>query len=359
MEKNNNKQQANAKEVKPQEEAEVSETLPAERSKFLLVWLAIVVILGLISGSFWFLQQQIHTQQLEAVAPTQNAILTEPLENKITQLEQAFNADTATTEQRLAGLNAANIALLDKVDALANTQELTNDDVLHAWTLAELKFLLQSANQSALLVGDVDKAQAALTLADQQLKSLSDPRLHELRALIADEKLALASIPKVDIDGLALQLQSALDKVDDLKVLMGPQLGDQKAKGSETISSSSTPSTWRTVLSQAWQQIKSLVVIRHQQDAAVAVLVPEQRYFLYQNLRLKLESAQLALLSAREGVFHDNLTSAEQWLQQYFIGTERDAMLDMLKAMQSETITVQVPDISASLIWLQHYGDQQ
>lgn len=357
MEKNNNKQQANAKEVKPKVDAELSEKLPAtERSKFLLVWVAIVILLGLIAGSFWFLQQQLHTQQLEPVALTHNAPSTKLLENKITQLEQALNAETATTEQGLAGLNAANIALLDKVDALAKSQQLTNDDVLRSWTLAELKFLLQSANQSALLAGDVDKAQAALILADQQLQSLSDPRLHELRSLIADEKLALASVAKVDVDGLALQLQSALDKIDDLKVLMGPQLSTQKDKDSATSSSSST---WQMALSQAWQQIKSLVVIRHQQDAAVAVLVPEQRYFLYQNLRLKLESAQLGLLSARDAVFHDNLTSAEQWLQQYFIGTERDAMLDMLTAMQSETITVEVPDISASLIWLQHYGDQQ
>jgi uroporphyrin-3 C-methyltransferase len=321
------------------------------------VWLAIVILLGLIAGSFWFLQQLLKQQQLEPVTQTQSTLSTKPLENKISQLEQAFNADTAATEQRLVGLNAANIALLDKVDELANRQQLTNDDVLRSWTLAELKFLLQSASQSALLAGNVDKAQAALTLADRQLQSLTDPRLHELRALITDEKLALASVVKTDTAGLAMQLQSALDKVDDLKVLMGPQISSKKAKDSATDSSSS--SSWQTALSQAWQEIKSLVVIRHQQDAAVALLVPEQRYFLYQNLRLKLESARLGLLSARDAVFHDNLTSAEQWLQQYFIGTERDAMLEMLAAMQSETITVEVPDISASLIWLQHYGDQQ
>ena len=358
MEKNNNKQQANAKEVKPQADAELSEKQPVERSKFLLVWLAIVILLGLIAGSFWFLQQQLlKQQQFEPTVLTQDSSSTELLNNKITQLEQTMSTNAATTEQRLAELNAANIALLDKVDELAKGQELTDDDVLRSWILAELKFLLQSANQSTLLVGDVDKAQAALTLADQQLQSLNDPRLHQLRTLITDEKLALASVAKVDIDGLAMQLQSALDKIDDLQVLMGPQLGSQKDNNS--VADSSVSSTWQTALSQAWQEIKSLVVIRHQQDAAIAVLVPEQRYFLYQNLRLKLESAQLALLSAREAVFHDNVASAEQWLEQYFIGTERDAMLEMLKAMQSTTITVEVPDISASLIWLQHYGDQQ
>jgi len=357
MEKNNNKQQASAKEVTPQADAELLAKQPVERSKFLLVWVAIVILLGLLAGSFWFLQQQLHQQQLEPAALAQGLASTEQLENNIRQFKQTVIADAATTEQRLVGLDAENLTLLDKVNELAKAQELTNDDVLRSWTLAELKFLLQSANQSALLAGEIDKAQTALTLADQQLKSLTDPRLHELRALIADEKLALASAAKVDIDGLALQLQSALNKIDDLQVLMGPQLNNQTDNNS--VADSSLSSTWTTALSHAWHEIKSLVVIRHQDDAAVAVLVPEQRYFLYQNLRLKLESAQLGLLSAREAVFHDNLASAEQWLQQYFIGTERDAMLDMLKAMQSETITVDVPDISASLIWLQRYGDQQ
>jgi len=358
MEKNNNKQQqTSVKEATPQVDAELHEKQPVERSKLLLVWLAIVILLGFIAGSFWFLQQQVHTQQRASAVLAQDFASTEQLENKITELKQTVIADAATAEQRLADLNAANIALLDKVDKLAKAQTLTNDDVLRSWILAELKFLLQSANQSVLLAGDVDKAQAALTLADQQLKSLTDPRLYELRALIADEKLALASVAKVDINGLALQLQSALNKIDELQVLMGPQLNQQNEENSAVDSSLS--STWTAALSDAWQEIKSLVVIRHQQDAAVAVLVPEQRYFLYQNLRLKLESARLGLLSAREAVFHDNLASAEQWLQQYFIGTDRDAMLDMLKVMQSETIAVDVPDISASLIWLQHYGDRQ
>ena len=221
--------------------------------------------------------------------------------------------------------------------------------------MAELKFLLQSANQSALLAGDVDKAKTALDLADQQLKSLADPRLHELRELISDEQLALASVAKVDIDGLAIRLQSAINKVDDLQVLMAPP---QANKQQTALATSTLSSGWQATLSQAWQEIKSLVVIRHQEDAPAAVLIPEQRYFLYQNLSLKLESARLSLLSSRETVFHDSLASAEQWLQQYFIGTERDAMLNMLKSMRSETIVVEVPDISASLIWLQQYGDQ-
>lgn len=354
MEKND-KKPVNAEKITPKAETELLEKQAVERSQLRIVWLAIIIMFILVAGAFWFLQQQLSKQQ-EPVAQIQDSSLTEQLEHKITQLKQIVMTDTATTEQRLVGLDAENLALLDKVDELAKAQTLTNDDVLRYWIMAELKFLLQSANQSILLAGDVDKARVALKLANQQLQSLTDPRLHALREIITDEQLALASVAKVDIDGLAMQLQSALNKIDDLQVLMGPQLGQQKDQ--DALATSLSSSSVQTALSNAWQEIKSLVVIRHQQDAAVAVLVPEQRYFLYQNLRLKLESARLGLLSSREMVFHDNLASAEQWLQHYFIGSERDAMLDMLKTMQLETITVEMPDISASLIWLQQYGGQ-
>ena len=356
MEKNNNKQQqTNAKEAIPKADAELLEKQPRTRSKWLLVWGAIFILFALMAASFWFLQQQLQMQQLEPAALIQDTSSIERQDNKIIQLKQTVMADIAATEQRLTELNTANTTLFEKVDTLAKTQELTNDDILRSWILAELKFLLQSANQSALLAGDVDKAKTALDLADQQLKSLADPRLHELRELISDEQLALASVAKVDIDGLAIRLQSAINKVDDLQVLMAPP---QANKQQTALATSTLSSGWQATLSQAWQEIKSLVVIRHQEDAPAAVLIPEQRYFLYQNLSLKLESARLSLLSSRETVFHDSLASAEQWLQQYFIGTERDAMLNMLKSMRSETIVVEVPDISASLIWLQQYGDQ-
>lgn len=352
MENNNNKKD-NVIEATPQEEA--LENQPVEGAKPILVWLVMILLLGLIGGSFWYLQQQMKMIEKSALSQQFTSSDTEPLKKEIKQLKQTIIDKSAATEQNLAALDSANIALLKKIDDLAKTQALTNADAVESWNMAELEFLLQMANQSALLAGDLDKAQSALNLADQLLKSVTDPRLYQLRSLIADEKLALTSVAKIDIDGLAIQLQSAIDSVEQLQVLMGPQLGKQGKGDSVTTSSSS----WNTALAQAWLQIKSLVVIRHQEDAAVAVLVPEQRYFLYQNLSLKLESARLALLSAREPVFRDSLASSEQWLQQYFIGTERDAMLKLLKTLRSETIAVEVPDISASLIWLQQFGEQQ
>ncbi|RKZ95432.1 MAG: hypothetical protein DRQ40_03650 [Gammaproteobacteria bacterium] len=320
--------------------------------KMTLLWLAIVILLVLIAGSFWFIQQQ----QIKTATLVKRIDATEQLKTELAQLKQTITTDAGATHQRLENLSTTDVGLAKKVTDLAEMQQLTEGDVKRVWALAEVEFFLQAANQRSLLAKDIEGARTALVLADQQLKALADPRLYTLRALIADEQLALASVAKVDVEGMAVQLQSALEQVDSLYILMGPELTADEMTDSE--STSPLPENWQAAISEAWQEVRSLVVIRHQQDGAAAVLVPEQRYFLYQNLRLKLETARLALLSGQGSVFHASLASAEQWLQQYFVGDERDAMLETVASLQAEQISVAIPDISASLIWLQQKGER-
>lgn len=334
--------------VEPVEE-QVIENKPKTHT---LLWLAIIVLLALLAGLAWFIyQQEVKHQTLISTLTSQTAAnKNDALVNAIAQLKQ-------TSSKQIETLTEANAALAGKMTEIAAMQQLTDNDIQQKWILSEVKFLLKAANQRILLAGDVENAQSVLTLADQQLQLLADPRLYQLRTLIADEQLALASVARVDIDGLAAQLQSAIDSVDSLTVLIGREVNADLSDNVEASNQNSE--NWQAALSDAWQSVRSMVVIRHQQDGASAVLVPEQRYFLYQNLQLKLQTARLALLSGRESVFQASLASAQQWLQQYFIGEERDALLQLVIQMQAETIAVTLPDISASLVWLQQKGQQQ
>lgn len=316
-----------------------------------LAWLALVILFALLAGLFGFVQQQ----QAQTISLIHSLDKSEQFKHDIAQVTQRLNTNTAKAKTEVDALTLVITDFQNKLDSVVKNHQLTNDDVLRTWRLANVEFLLQTANQRVLLAGDIENARVALTLADQQLKELADPRLYRLRALITDEHLALASLAKVDIEGLSLQLQSAIDSVDTLTVLLATEVSVD-----DNVDATAKPlaENWQSVASQAWNEVKSLVVIRHQQDGAAAVLVPEQRYFLYQNLRLKLESAQHALLSAEAAVFQANLISAGQWLEQYFVGTERDALLAQLTTLQAEVISVEIPDISGSLVWMQEKGDQ-
>jgi len=343
---NNEKKQDVAKEVTAKDDA-VKTKQPAKQ---ILLWLAIVVLAALLAALFWFVQQQ----QIQTLALIEQSDHSEKFNRELTALQQSLHSEITTTNTRIDVLAAADIDVISKIGNLVKSHQLTNDDVLRTWRLAKVEFLLQAANQQVLLAADIENARAALVLADVELKELADPRMYRLRALIADEQLALASVTIVDVEGISIQLQSALDTVDDLTVLMAAELAGGDMSDTETI----LPEGWQSAATQAWNEVKSLVVIRHQQDGAAAVLVPEQRYFLYQNLKLKLETAQFALLAGKKSVFNASLSSAEQWLQQYFVGDDRDAMVAVVTALQAESITVEVPDISASLVWLQQKGNQ-
>jgi len=331
------------------ENAAVQESKP---SKPILLWVAILILLVLGAGLYWLIEQQkiAIATMADEVKASQQAI-----EGHLSQLDSTVSSGSTNTAKLLENLNSTDVGLAEKIAEIAKIQDMTNDDVKRVWAMAEVEFLLQTASQRVLLAADNEGAKTALVLADEKLKDLADPRLYRLRALLADEQLALSSVAKVDIDGLALRLKSVLDNMDKLQVLMAPDVAD---RGSEDVVAADAPTDWKGVLSAAWDEVSSLVVIRHQQDGSAAILVPQERYFLYQNLRLKLETARLALLERREAVYHDSLTSAEKWLKQYFIGEERDAALATLTALNSETITVTMPDISASLVWLKEKGNQ-
>ncbi len=326
---------------------------PKQGGKSLLVWLAVLILLGVSAALYWLIEQQ----KAEVANLTEEmASSTVQLDSKLAEIKQSLNRDTASIQQRLENLNSTDVGLAEKIAEIAKIQDMTNDDVKRVWTMAEVEYLLQTANQRAQLAEDAEGARQALILADEKLKQLADPRLYRLRAMLSDEQLALAAVKKVDIDGLAVRLQSAIDHVNQLQVLLAPEV---KTEGDVSPETTAMAPDWKSALLSAWEQVRSLVVIRHQEDGAAAVLVPEERYFLYQNLRLKLETARAALLQKRETVFHDSLASAEKWLQQYFIGEERDAVLTSVQALNSEQIVVELPDISGSLAWLQQNGDVQ
>ena len=264
------------------------------------------------------------------------------------RFDQSLAAQKQQVQSQLSMIKDEQTSLAEAFKALSETQKLTKGDVEYYWAMSELTYLLNVANQQVLLAKNSQAAKEALTLADLRIESLNDYRLHPLRALISDEILALSSVNKVDVNGISLQLDSALQQVNQLQVVNAAPIN----KGD---SAPLTDETWQGVLDQAWHEVKSLVVIRHQQDGAAAVLVPEQRYFLYQNMQLKLEAAQLALLNGNSAVFKHNLSSAIDWLEQYFTGTDRDAMIALLTSLEETNIETSLPDISGSLTWLRGF----
>jgi uroporphyrin-III C-methyltransferase len=330
----NNVQDAELLEKNKQDDAKV----------YRLIWIALVVVVLLSVVSIgWFYQQ---LQQQEA-----------DIQSSLTELSSQngdWQSKLEQHRQQLGRLDSDQKQLAEKLQQLTDKQQLSNAELQKRWALQEVKYLLNVANQRAVLAHDVVGAIQALIMADKQLETLSDYRLHPLRAEIAEELMSLQSLTTLDIPGMAIQLQTLAAHVDKLRVKKGPEVDFSESPDTADIASTETPA-WKQAISDIWQQLRSLVVIRHEQSGEAAVLAPEQRYFLYQNLRLQMESARLALLNADNNSFQHSLKTAITWLDTYFTGEERDAMLASLNSLAEQKIDVSIPDISGSLNWLEEY----
>jgi uroporphyrin-3 C-methyltransferase len=307
------------------------------------VWIALIILfLLMLAGGGWLYQQINRDQQQQA--------------ERFSSFNDALTTvQSATSEQQreLIALNEQLQAQSDKLDEFISRETLTSEELKRTWALQEIEYLLNVANQRALLAHDVDGAIRALEMADKQIQAMSDYRLHPLRALIAEEVMDLEALADIDAAGIAIKLQTAANHVQTLRVKKGPEVEFDESQSMPSATESDAG--WKQALDDIWQQMRSLVVIRHDQTGETAVLVPEQRYFLYQNLRLQLESARLALLNADNDNYQHSLQTAIDWLQQYFTGEQRDALLNTLKKLQDAQINISIPAISGSLNWLEEY----
>lgn len=305
-------------------------------------WIALLVVLivSLAATAWVFLQQKQHYQQSGADVEA------------LVSSNQSLQSELSQTQDQLRSFQKNQQEMNKKLADLLAKQQYSSTELLAEWSRREVEFLLNVANQRAVLAKDIKGARAALKMADEKIQQMADYRLHPLRAIIAEEQMALDSVASVDIAGMGIQLQTAVNNVDKLRIKKGPEVAVATAA---EASPAEAQSAWKQAAADIWQQVRSLVVIRHDETGEAAVLVPEQRYFLYQNLKLQLESARLSLLSADSEGYRHSIETAVDWLQNHFVGEQRDAMLTTLTAMQNQSINITVPDISESLNWLKEY----
>lgn len=106
-----------------------------------------------------------------------------------------------------------------------------------------------------------------------------------------------------------------------------------------------------------WDDIRQLIRVRTVDNPDALMLSPSESYFVRENLKLRLLNARLALLSRNEGTFRDDINSAQQMLVKYFDTKARStqAAQALLRQVQANNVTIDVPDLSESLNAVRNY----
>jgi uroporphyrin-3 C-methyltransferase len=273
----------------------------------------------------------------------------EALNSRIETLEQSqqrLNAELGQTRDALELTRSQAQALSDTLQALRERIGQDRRD----WTLAEVEYLLLIANRRLQLEGDLATAISALVLADDRLRAQGDPALLPVRRKIAAELQALRAITPPDINGLAVELSSLAESVASLPLAgEAPKHLPQDAQAADE-----TPAgvgDWRGLLKAMWTDIRGLVTIRRNGEKALPLTTPEQRFFLRENLRLKLESARLALLRDAPATYRAALDEADAWLARFYDGEAPAvaAAREQLQRQRAVELAPQLPAIDGSL----------
>ena len=185
----------------------------------------------------------------------------------------------------------------------------------------------------------------------------------EVRRVLAQELSALERVELPDISGIALDLSSLVQTVSALPLKgdgdrpdwIADAQADQSGKDSSTASSFEKDELgfFAVWMSRLRDDLGSLIRVRRVDETQSPKLDNSERFLAFENLRLHLLVAQLAVLRSDQAVYEENLTTARTWLNDYFESSSESQRFDArLSELMQIDIAQVLPDISESLTLL-------
>ena len=237
---------------------------------------------------------------------------------------------------------------------------------------------MESQSQQLQLAGNVQGALIALQNADRSLSRSDKPQFITVRRAIASDMEKLKALPAVDLAGVAVRLDSVIAQVDTLPLvsdekplLPAAPVRETRVQQKSAVASgpvgAAAPAplgvgermvqTWRNWTQEMWDDIRQLIRVRSVNTPDALMLSPDQRYFVRENLKLRLLNARMALLSRDEGTFGDDLTAARQTLEKYFDTRARTTQQAQaaLRQVQANNLSIEMPTLADSLNAVRNY----
>lgn len=281
-----------------------------------------------------------------------------------------------TTQDMVVDMQAKVIALENRQAETQNQQvslsqmyqdlSKSRDD----WSLAEIEQVLSTANQQLQLSGNIDGALVALQNADRTLSHSNKPQFIAIRGAIARDIERLRAVPNIDTVGMALKLDSIINEVNRLPLMAGEKpLPDHALEKAGRIKKefefSLSPSEWAHSSAVLWNdwvddmhgEIRSLVRVQEVDAPEALILSPSQAYYLRENLKLRLLSARLSVLSHSPNSFKNDISAMLDLLDRYF-DTSADSVKSVratLRQLESSDLSIDIPSLSDSLNAVRNY----
>jgi uroporphyrin-3 C-methyltransferase len=320
------------------EQSATAGAAPRPRGAWFAVLLALIAI-GL-AGAVWFDGRRRLEGTTEVLAQRVQAL--ESQQRQLRELAQEAQQSAQSLQGKVADAQGQRAA----IEALY--KELSRNR--NEWRVAEAEQMIDIASQQLELAGNVRGALLALQLAESRLARSNDAAFGPLRAALARDIEKLKAVPAFDPGALGQQLERLAVSVEALPLAFDERPAKAPSTGSSAPEQAGE-SWYRRLGADVWRELRQLVIVRRVDSPEPPLLPPAQTYFLRENLRLRLLSARLALLTRDAQAYRKDLQVAQAWIKRYFdAGSKRTTeVLAELEKLAATPIRVELPSIADSV----------
>lgn len=295
--------------------------------QFFLALLILIITAGLIMGWISFMRIHQHTALQIQSMNFQNQQLQKDFLEQTKQIERI----SQLTDQQGSQINQLN-------QSVGENQP--------RWIIEKATNLLQLANFTLLYEKNISTTIALLKAADNYLKPLSSQEILAWRDKISQRMAMLQAVPILDIPGIYLQLKALDEQSSHLKLtedrFHSAALPLKNQKDSNSLS------RWHQLKENLMQLLKTLIVVRHHDQAITPFLSDQLQEALHVNLHILFSQAEWALLHQECTVFQASLNQIQALLKQYFLQTDSEvqALHAAVLELNHINLSPSMPDLS-------------
>ena len=329
----------------------IQPTPPGNRAA---LWLGIVAVVAVLALCVAGWQAYSNRQDIDG--------LRQELAKRLADVDAQSKASRATGDQLREATREASvkIGVLEAKLAESQSQQIALEALYQdlsrnrdEWAFAEIEQTLLVASQQLQLAGNVRAALIALQAADTRLQHMNRPQLLNLRKAISEDIARLKAAPFVDTVGLSVRIDTLFAAVEKLPLAAETRAAAAPQNTAATPGAGAPPvdPAWQRFWREVWTDMRQLVRVQRVDGADVPLLAPTQAFFLRENLKLRLLTARMALLTRDQATFRGDLKAAREWLARYFDARDKAVMAAAaaLDALQTSEVTIELPDLSATL----------
>lgn len=341
-----------------------------KRSSFLAWAFGIVVLIAiLLAAALWYQQQQFKQISVDLASQVQSSS-----SGASQAVEQARQVLSVTQEQttRIARLEQGLEQSRGHVESLEQAFRTLTDSGSDLILINDVDHLLTIAQQQLQLAGNVANAIISLETAQAQLARANRPGLASLLQTINGDLDRLRAASTIDIALLSDQLDELGALVSEAPLLMPDDAAPEPVAPPPSSSASrAAPPDQAPAGSRAWweqsldtagnwtrnawtsmrQDLGQFITVRRVDDPAALLMSPDQATRFRENLRLRIMTAQLALMMRQPKIWMSETEALVKAVESRYDprSPQTRQALKMARHMADTSIDVKLPTVTNSL----------